>query len=550
MNEFRLKELELVENAIQGIEGNIVSSYDRKKYKSLFELKHMLEYDNLSVDSYHKYNNERCNAGLGSIKISKFRTFIGADFIKSKEMEHIQKRLSAIDNITKIYSPYEKVFPGYKEEYEALLKMREILNSSSYMTENDIEEYRYLRNDLGTTGSKISKIELYELFRKRMNKKDKFIKKDDDYDDLLIWKIANKAREDKKADRFKKIEEKKKHESVLEKKESVFAKVRNRIFEFSKREEDRKSYEERKKEREKKKEQREIKKPKKNTRTIFSKFINYVSSLTKHHADKMVEFDEEIENENVPIVSNLNCGEKLYKVVKTTPWEWTDKKKKAVLIISGISLLAVTVAVIINFLYPSIDAQVKAEEIKMIINNMDGASALWKKVDSQNLRDMLHLHNKLSAIELKKLINLPVDFNDKYEWVVGAKNIAGKFIGGEKISSFLTNVKGANVGLWQALCSALGITGGALLGVGIFKSNKYNEIIRDINNRDKILEREGADIDEWANIIKKKIIYSRELTNKQYRDLKDRLEETVKNFKKNEFLPTEEIEKRKKLRRM
>lgn len=535
MNHFREKEMELIEKNIQYIENAGIPSNEREKYRRLMDLKKMLLYDNLSIDNYYKYNAVRHDAGLGNIKISLFRAFIGANFIKEKEIEYINKRINAIDEITRRYVSNERVHPAYKDEYDALLRMKEILNSSTGMTESDIEEYRHLRNDLGTTGSKISKVELYELFSARYVE-NKTIKSSESNDDLLMWKIAYRAHQErKKSAKVQKTEREKKE--TVKKSKTTKKGILNRLLELktnvTKKVENKKQ---------------EKKKKDKKTTTLTSKLKQHFVKFAKPNDN----LKEDELNNGASVKNNSeenNNKEKLYKVVKTTPWEWTDKNKKAVLIVSGISVLTIATLIILKCLYPALDAQVKAEEIKMIINNMDGASALWNKVENQDLRDILHLHNKINAVELKKLINLPVDFNDKYEWVVNAKNIAGKFVGGEKISVFASNIKSAHVGLWQAISSVLGISGGMLLGAGIFKSNKYKEILKDINSRDIIFEREGADIDEWAKIIKKKIIYSRELSTKEYSELKIMLENAVKDYKENNLNRREESEKKHVLRR-
>ena len=167
MNHFRKKEMELIEKNIQYIENAGIPRNERKKYSSLMHLKKMLLHDNLSIDNYYKYNTVRHDAGLGNIKISLFRAFIGANFIKEKEIEYINKRINAIDEITRRYVSNERVHPAYKDEYDALLRMKEILNSSTGMTESDIEEYRYLRNSLipGMLDSIIKNLRYYDNFK-------------------------------------------------------------------------------------------------------------------------------------------------------------------------------------------------------------------------------------------------------------------------------------------------------------------------------------------------------------------------------------------------
>ncbi len=246
--------------------------------------------------------------------------------------------------------------------------------------------------------------------------------------------------------------------------------------------------------------------------------------------------------------SNREEPEELFEVVKMTPWEWTKKHKKQILIALGITALSISAVVLITNILPALMAATaeaaKANQIAGMATSMINNSNMWASASAAE-QAALHGANRGLASALSNLTGVASSFKAAAgTWSFGAQSmaefassaVAQADIAAKAVSSLTAS---RNAALLLGGLGA-GLTGtGLLLGKGKI-SKEYREIKKEMNELAKKANLISQDmIHRSADIINGRIIKSETLSEKEKTILLKKLNNILKRMQKNKVLDRE-----------
>ena len=175
------------------------------------------------------------------------------------------------------------------------------------------------------------------------------------------------------------------------------------------------------------------------------------------------------------------------KVVAKKTWNWIKTHKKQILIGLGLAALAVAVVVGISYLLPAIQAAMQASQVSTLSTAMLNNGALWHgAIASEQVA--LHGANTALASMIEAMSGSKAIFDTATGvWTIGGAGLS-QFAGAAAANAAAAS---AAVSSLSNAAMGLGLTGLGLTGLGLLsknKSSKYKELAKAIATLEKKMD--------------------------------------------------------------
>lgn len=232
------------------------------------------------------------------------------------------------------------------------------------------------------------------------------------------------------------------------------------------------------------------------------------------------------------------------EIESITPWKWIKDHKKQILIALGLTALTITTVVALTQLLPAIVAATKASQVAGIASQMVTNGTMWHTAIASE-QAALHGANTALASIVSSLTGASNSFNVATGmWTIGAETLP-QFA----VSAATTAASAASKVSMLTNLTTMGAIGGyGALGAGLLLPNKKSPEYYAIKDAIEKLKKNGAAMNAQDQIattqmISNRIISSRTLSEKERQILFRKLQKLLKNIKNLQLEePVEKIE--------